>query len=235
MEAPAVPLHLVSVAHPGTAAPSEPAATGLEDDDRRPGESASGARWRVRIPGALRDVVLVVLGALLALAADEWREGRERTRRAELALAAIRAELEANLTMVDSARAHHMRVRDTLRAYVGRRESPPPRVYLGGIIKPAPVTATAWDAARETGVLAELPYATVLRIAPVYETQARYRSITDGVLREVLNDVMRLGFEAVLRDRAAHWAAIDEDFSNRERVMAERYREALATLRPSRD
>jgi hypothetical protein len=184
----------------------------------------------MRVPAVVRDIVLIVLGALLALAADEWREGRERSRRAQLAVGAIRAELEANLAMVEEARALHIRMRDTLRGYVSRRELPPPRVYGGGVVRPAPVTATAWDAARETGVLAELPYALVLRIAPVYEAQARYRTLTDGVVREMTTDVMRLGFEPVLRDRAAQIAALDEDFSNRELAMAERYRRALAGL-----
>jgi hypothetical protein len=158
------------------------------------------------------------------------REGRERSRRAELAIEAIRAELEANLAMVEGARAFHTRMRDTLRAYVARRELPPSRVYGSGVLRPATVTATAWDAARETGVLAELPYRTVLRIAPVYEAQGRYRAVTDGVLRELLNDIMRVGLEPALRDRAQQIATLDEDFSNRELAMAERYRGALAAL-----
>ncbi len=222
------------MAHPGTSAPDEPAVQ--PPHERAPHSQGRGVSRRasriptVQVPSALRDVVLVVLGALLALAADEWREGRERARRGELALEAIRTELQSNLRLVEEARAHHLRVRDTLRAYVVRRELPPPRVYLGGVFNPAPVTATAWEAAREAGVLAELPYAVVLRVAPVYETQARYRSATDGVLREILNDIMRLGFEATLRDRAAQFAGLDEDFSNRELVLADRYREALAAL-----
>jgi hypothetical protein len=171
-----------------------------------------------------------VLGALLALTADEWREGRARARRATLALAAIRTEIETNLGLVERARAHHARVRDTLLAYVARSELPPPRVYLGGVFNPASVTATAWDTAREAGVLAELPFALVLRIAAVYETQARYRAATDAVLGEIVNDVMRLGFEPTLRDRAAQFAALDLDFSNRELLLATRYRTALAVL-----
>lgn len=218
------------MAHPETTAPDQPAAA-RPSDARSASADAAAQRWRWRIPSAARDVLLVVLGAFLALAAESWREGRAQARRAGLALEAIRAELETNLALVEHARTYHMRVRDTLRAYVGRRELPPARVYLyEGLFKPAPVAATAWEAAREAGVLAELPYATVLRIAPAYETQARYRGMSDGVLREILNDVMRLGFEPVLRDRAAQFAALDEDFSNRERVLAGRYREALAAL-----
>jgi hypothetical protein len=253
VEAAATPLHLwsddavwakagrrrraqeVSVAHPGTSAPDQTTVESPGDWPAAQADNAGAQRRRgriphVRIPAALRDVALVVLGALLALGADQWREGRERARRAELALEAIRTELETNLRMVEEARAHHTRVRDTLRAYVDRRELPPPRVYLGGIFNPAPVTSTAWDAAREAGALAELPYAVVLHVAPVYETQARYRASADGVAREILTDIMRLGFEPTLRDRAPQFAGLSEDFSNRERVLAKRYREGLAAL-----
>ena len=102
----------------------------------------------MKIPPIVRDVLLVVLGAGLALGAEEWRDSRNEHKRVDTALKSIRTELAANKEKVDSARARHLRMMDTLTGYVTRRELPPERVYFGGVFNPAHVLSTAWETSR---------------------------------------------------------------------------------------
>jgi hypothetical protein len=178
----------------------------------------------------VRDVLLLLAGVVLAVAADQWREARAERRRVSMAIASIRVELIDNLARVDSARAHHLLMADTLGAYLRRRESPPERVYFGGMLQPASVLSTAWQTARETGALSELPYDLVLRLAPVYETQETYRALGESLAHGVMLEVPRRGAMAVFRDGFANFILIEQDFANREAVLARRYRNAVATL-----
>jgi hypothetical protein len=172
----------------------------------------------------------VLLGGLVALGADTWRDARQRDRRVAGTLASIRAELEANAERVAAARAHHLRVVDTLRHYSDRHTVPDSTVYLGGIFNPSQPTSTAWQSARETGVLADIDYRIVLAIAPAYETQERYRALGESVGQSIIIDMRRDGVTAIFRDRFARFIPLALDFANREWVLADRYRATLAHL-----
>lgn len=185
---------------------------------------------QLRLPPGLRDVLLVVLGAALALAAEQWRDARSEHRRVALAIGGIRAELVDNIARVERARAHHLQMADTLAAYVARGALPPERVYFGGIVQPALPLSTAWQAARETGTLADLPYPLVLALGPVYEEQTRYRGLGDALAQSTMIDVQHRGALPVFRDAFANFIVIDHDFANREMVLANDYRRTLAKL-----
>ena len=178
----------------------------------------------------VRDLVLLLAGALLAVGADQWREARAERRRMSMAIASIRVELIDNLARVESARVHHLLMADTLGAYLRRREPPPQRVYFGGMLRPAPVLSTAWQTAREIGALSELPYALVLRLAPVYESQDNYRSLGESLAHGVMLEMQRRGATAVFRDGFANFIMVEQDFANREAVLARSYRRAVAAL-----
>ncbi|MGH7677253.1 MAG: hypothetical protein ACRENU_02225 [Gemmatimonadaceae bacterium] len=178
----------------------------------------------------MRDLSLLLFGAILALGADQWRESRAGQRRTALAIAGIRAELTENLARVEGARVHHLMMADTLGAYAHRRELPPEGVYFGGVLRPAPVLSTAWQTARETGALSELPYSLLLHLAPVYETQDRYRAMGESLAQGVMLEAQRRGAIAVFREGFANFILVEQDFANREAVLARRYRQALASL-----
>jgi hypothetical protein len=193
-------------------------------------ESATMPPARHRLLPLIRDVSLLLVGAVLALGADQWRESRAEERRMTLAVASIRAELSENLARVESARAHHLLMADTLSQYQKRRELPPEAVYFGGVFRPALLLSTAWQTARETGALSQLPYALVLRLAPVYESQDKYRSMGEAIGQGTMLEAQRRGALAVFRDGFANFILVEQDFSNREAVLARSYREALTAL-----
>jgi hypothetical protein len=171
-----------------------------------PGEAGSSAPrralWR---SGPARDVLLVVLGAALALAAEDS-------------------------TRIAAAQAKHLRIVDTLEAYARRRALPPREIYLYGMFNPAAVSGFAWQAARETGALSDMPLATVLGLARVYELQERYRALGQALNVGIMDDVRRDGMDVVLRDRFTQFIPLATDFANREGNLLEHYRRALASL-----
>jgi hypothetical protein len=207
-------------------------ATKTNEPVAHPAETAhatepSGRQW---LRGGIRDVSLLFLGALLALAADTWRDSHQRANRVAGALASIRAELVANTDEVSRARTRHIHVVDTLLFYSQRHMVPDSTVYLGGIFNPGRVTSTAWESARETGVLADMDYRIVLKVAPAYEAQERYRALSEAVNESIIIDMRRDGVATVFRDRFAQFIPLARDFANRERTLANRYGDALAHL-----
>lgn len=180
------------------------------------------------LPRALFESALIVVSVLVALAVDEWSENRSRAERAELALAGIRAELEENRRAVEAVRARHLALVDSLTAYA--EGTPPERIYMGGIFNPASPLSTAWESARETGALADIPYPLVLELSRVYDQQGRYRALAEALVQDIMGDVRREGPEAVLRDGAPQFIALDGDFANRESFLIERYVRALAAI-----
>lgn len=123
-----------------------------------------------------RDIILIVLGAILAFAGEEWRDARHNRARVTVAFTSIRDELRANSALVVQAREKHLFLADKLAKLADRHLQPSEQIYSNGMYNPANVTNTAWQAARETGVLSDIPLDLVLSIAPVYEAQLRYRT-----------------------------------------------------------
>lgn len=199
--------------------------------ERAEDESSRRHGWRGQVP---RDVVLIVLGALLAIAGEEWRDARHRHERVNVALESIRREIALNRDLVAAARERHRHMADTLGSLVAHHARPDVRIYSNGMWNPAIVTSTAWDAARETGALDDIPLATVLAIAPAYESQERYRALTEGLASAIMTDVRHDGMESVLRDRFAQFVPLDVDFANREGRLLAAYDKALIQLAEQR-
>lgn len=188
-----------------------------------------GQRWHW-LPRMLVESVLIVFSVLFALAMDQWRTERTRAEQAVIALRSVRTELEQNLENVHGARSNHIAMRDSLNRYIALQEPPPSHVYLHGIFNPAPILDIAWESAREAGTTADLPYELVLDLAHVYYWQGRYRAIGDALVEDMMMQVRREGMEAVLRDRAATFVSIQEDFATREAALIEEYERVLAIL-----
>jgi hypothetical protein len=182
----------------------------------------------------LAESALIVLSVLLALVLDEWRRGRDERAEFAIALESIRAELADNRSAVERARANHLAVHDSLLQYVNRAQTPPPRIYYGGMFNPASVLSAAWQSARDGGSLDRLSYDVRLTLARVYDRQSRYRAMGDAIAQGTMSDVQRRGGEAVFRDGAANFLVLTEDFANRERVLTEAYDTALAVLARTR-
>lgn len=184
-------------------------------------------RWAPRM---LAESALIVFSVLLALALDQWRDGRRQAADARIALDAIVAELQSNRKAADDAMRFHRSIKTKLEAVSAAREIPSPELAFGGMLQPARVVSTAWTSARDTGALSGLPYALVLQVSLVYERQASYDALAEQLVADLYMDARRRGVDAVFREGYVGFIALTSDFSNREALLVRYYDRALAAL-----
>ena len=174
----------------------------------------SSDRWRKLIGPALFEAAFVVLGVILALAANEWREARQHRLQAESARTAIANELRENRRLLDSSRTYHLQ---TMRGVFG---APPtqrftPLDFKGGFIQPAQLSTTAWEVASETGALSHMPYDQVLAISQVVALERRYDAMALSTGQLIYGELYKIGPAGVAAN-ARNLASILGAFSFRE-------------------
>ncbi len=130
----------------------------------------------------LLEAFFVVLGVVLALAANEWREYRNHQRHAAQALSSIREELSVNRRAVESALRYHLHLSDTLRFFLPPREGAPParvpdsRLFSRGFVDPATILSTAWEVANATDAVSYMEYDDLLLLSRTYADQRSYEN-----------------------------------------------------------
>lgn len=131
----------------------------------------------------------IVASVLLALAVNEWWEGREDRQRAREAVVQFRAEIGENRDAVSEALAYHRSMRERVSGLLERvsgdgeydpREEGPP---LTRGFHPLVPRSTAWRTATATGALRELEYATVSKVSDAYMMQEVVTGQFDRILR----------------------------------------------------
>ena len=139
----------------------ELAATGREGQSKLGRSSAPRRReWLAR---ASFEAALILFGLLAAFALNQWQEARQRAARADAMIAAIRAELAANLEVQRIAAARNAEVVELLRKVRDAGETFLPASQLKGALFSRPhLTEAAWASAQNGGILEELPVETIL-------------------------------------------------------------------------
>ena len=216
---------------------ADPAAPGRTyTSDVGPGPVAGMQRRAVDWRSILLEAFFVVLGIVLALGANEWRQSQIDERNAEQALVSIRQEMEANRAAVIRSAEYHIGITDSLQALAqragpgGGAPVPDVRLFSRGFINPAPVLSTAWEAAGAVDAVRHMPYGDVLVLAQMYERQARYTTqseLAGGVIYSALFD---RGFQGILRNHP-NLGSIIAGFWYRECELIVAYDAALAKLR----
>lgn len=178
---------------------------------------------------ALFEATFVVLGVVLALAANEWRQSAARSERAERALVGIVDELRTNREAVASALDYHQGLSATIRELAAGSGTPRVDTFSRGFVAPAPVYATAWQSAAATGVLEDLDFGVVLDLSRLYAHQERYEVQARGVSSVIYGELYRGGTEAVVANYR-NLASLIHSFAYRERELLGLYDRTLAEL-----
>lgn len=152
----------------------------------------------------LLEACLVVLGVVLALAANEWRRAHNDRASAAAAMASIREELATNRTAVLESARYHIQLSDSLIALRNGAPGPAgPRtadisVFSRGFVLPARLLHTAWDAAEATGAVRHMGLDDVLLLSRVYDEQDYYRRQTDQVGQLIFGRIFDQGMQGMV-------------------------------------
>ncbi len=180
------------------------------------------------------EAFIVVLGVVLALAANEWREHYNRKQHAETALEGILSELHVNRRAIDSALAYHLQLDDTLRGFMrqasqGALPYPDGRLFSKGYIAPATLLNTAWDASNATDAVTDMNYADVLMLSRIYEKQRSYEDQARLGGQLIYAKLFSEGHEGMVRNYA-NLSTIIATFWYIECGLLESYGQVLAQL-----
>lgn len=175
---------------------------------------------------AIFQAALVVLGVVLAFAANEWRQSAAADRASAEALASIREELEANRGAVAASAAYHGQ---KLGLIAERSASGAPLAAVDfprGFVSPATLSSAAWTSASETGALANLPYAEIVKFSRLYDMQAVYLNQTRAAGDIIYQRMFEAGPDSIPAN-ASGLAGIIGAFRYREQALVEAYDAAL--------
>jgi hypothetical protein len=184
------------------------------------------------------EAFFVVLGVVLALAANEWRQAMADRRGAETALESIREELETNRAAVLRSVHYHLYLSDTLVAIrrqtvAARSDSgslPNVRVFTQGFVRPAALLSTAWETAAATDAVRHMEHDDVLVLAGIYEQQRRYATQSEQIGALIYGEIFARGMAGMVRNYA-NLGSIIGAFWYRECDLLLAYDRALGELR----
>ncbi len=153
------------------------------------------------------EAFFVVLGVVLALAANAWRQALIDRRAASTALESIREELGANRQAVLRSLQYHLHLSDTLglilRQTAAQRDSAPLpgiRVFAQGFVHPAQLLSTAWETAAATEAVRHMAHDDVLVLARIYDQQRRYAMQSEQIGALIYGEIFARGTNAVIRN-----------------------------------
>jgi hypothetical protein len=155
------------------------------------------------------ETFFIILGVLLALALDEWRQGRREQEVVVLALQNIREEIKENRAEVRRALGHH---RDLLRR---QEETPDMDVAL----KPAMIRNNAWQAAQSSQAAARMDFSSLAAFSKMEELQDIYQRLLAGVMPTIYQVGQQPDMKLVLQDLAWFEETLLQVYDEAERAI----------------
>lgn len=126
---------------------------------------------------AFYEAFFVVLGVILALAANEWRQNQIQQARADGALEAVRAELRLDLELLRTSLGYHEEKMGALWGMLQSGAEPEGAGFFDrGFVSPAQVQLTAWQTAKTTGLVESFALDDVLKLSELYGKLERYEA-----------------------------------------------------------
>ncbi|MFB3134018.1 MAG: hypothetical protein ACE10K_15985 [Rhodothermales bacterium] len=150
-----------------------------------PTNDKTQARYRRSLGPMLLEVFFIMLGVMVALAANEWREGRALDKRTDAALENIRLEILRNQQTLQQRLPYHEALHDSLTSYLpelrnvsfqdvdGRRLGMSRGSFF--II----VYDAAWQTALTSQTLPNVDFETLTLLSNIYQFQAYLKTIEE--------------------------------------------------------
>lgn len=177
--------------------------------------------------GLLREFIIVVIGALIALAADDYQEASERAERDRQVLVMLKNEIESNIQAVENSDGYHQRMLPKITESLRLMETESRFVMPEGFDNDREIEAVeaAFELAKISGTLSRVSPDTGLILSRAYDELGRFdekRSQTDlATIQSSFKD----GVRYFIMKRVA--LEIEVEY---QRVMIPLYKQALKAI-----
>ncbi len=154
-------------------------------------------RSRRSLGPLLIEVFFIVLGVMMALAANEWRENRALDKRTDAALENIRLEILRNQQTLQQRLPYHEALRDSLDSYLPeiRNTSFPNvserRLGMQRGLYFLLVYDAAWQTALTSQVLSNVDYEMLTVLSTIYQVQAYLQTVEERTTRIISPNNLR--------------------------------------------
>jgi hypothetical protein len=202
---------------------SKPENAPLSDGMRRLG------RW---LPRLLVESLLIVVSVLVALAVNNWRDGRERATRAAEARTAFTREIAANRELLasDLILGHHRQLQKIYGPAMAAGGADPGTLFETGL-HPAALRDPAWRSFSTGTIFADFAADDVLLLSDIYHEQAELDRRNGDFLTALTVPRADRDTPAYQRDSARAIAMFLNDLVPAEERLLKSYDQALKQLR----
>ena len=153
-----------------------------------------GDSMRKRLPDLMLEAGMIFLAVILALAAEEWREKRDRQELADRALTSVVEEVRSNLGELQRSAPANVERLEAARAVLEQMEAgeEPGDVDIG--LEVSLLSTAAWQSAQMSQAVHYFDLDTMRQLSEVYEIQEMYDRMQTGMV-DGMGDLMRIARE----------------------------------------
>ena len=150
------------------------------------------------------EAFFVVLGVVLALAANEWRQSRNEAKRTDQAIRSMNDEILLNQQGILASLQYHIDIVDSLQTLMarqrqeGHRIKPNISLFSRGFIHPSKIITISYDLAVATDAVSNMSYDDALAYTRIYDKYEAYLDQQEVVSRQLYNRLFDSGYTGII-------------------------------------
>lgn len=150
----------------------------------------SPSLMRRKLPELFLEAAMIFFAVMLALAAEEWREKRDRLELADRALRSVVEEMRSNLEELKSTGVRNTERLEAARIVLEELEAGRDQGDADVGLEVALLSAAAWESAQMSQAVQYLDFDVMRDLSEVYEIQALYDRMQAGAV-DNMTEMMR--------------------------------------------
>ena len=151
----------------------------------------STSRMRGRLPELLLEAAMIFFAVVLALAAEEWREKKDRAELADRALRSVVEEMRSNLEELEGTGERNTERLEAARVVLAELEAGRDQGDADVGLEVALLSAAAWQSAQMSQAVQYLDFDVMRDLSEVYEIQDLYDRMQAGAV-DNMAELMRI-------------------------------------------
>lgn len=151
----------------------------------------STSRMRGRLPELLLEAAMIFFAVVLALAAEEWREKKDRAELADRALQSVVEEMRSNLEELEGTGERNTERLEAARVVLAELEAGRDQGDADVGLEVALLSAAAWQSAQMSQAVQYLDFDVMRDLSEVYEIQDLYDRMQAGAV-DNMAELMRI-------------------------------------------